>query len=140
MYEVQNQNEVNALLDEYRELYRRKYGIEPIIQNVAHANTVLKDLSRKIGTVMTRRMIEHYMSTDGDNGWYKRHGHNLVIFQKNIEALSSQIGLRDRRNGVGGPSRVKMALNTWCPKCKRDFILITCNTDDCGVTPCEKCR
>lgn len=140
MYEVENLKDVNGLLDEYRELYRRKYGYDPIIQNQAHANTTFKDLARKVGTAMTRRLLELYMSTDGDNGWYKRHGHNLVVFQKNIEALHSQLGLKGRREGGHSGPSLKLALKSWCPKCNQDFILVTTKPDDCGVTLCEKCH
>jgi hypothetical protein len=129
MYEVQSQQRANELLDYYQLLYRNRYGIDPVIQSLAVAYTTLKDLERKVGTAMVRAMLATYLESNGDNDWYKRNGHSLAVFQKNIEVIASQVGLRTKRASAGKTLRINLATMCANPRCG-NRVYIECNSDE----------
>lgn len=115
MREVEISREVNEAMDLYHDLYKRKYGVAPVIPNVGETNTIVRDLIRNVGLARTRQLIEQYLKMDGDNGWFSRHGHSLSVMKKNIEAVNAATGSGMK---AGGPRQtLTMKIHLSCDKC-----------------------
>jgi hypothetical protein len=120
LLEVEIVRWANDAMDHYRSEYEKRYGVQPIMQNHAFqaGQTTLKDLVRSVGIERVKKMISQYLKNDGDNGWYKKMGHTLHCFQKNVEQINAQTKEAPKER-VG----VKMRIRTACSNedCKKWF-------------------
>jgi hypothetical protein len=140
MQEVQLTHQANTAMDVYRELYLARYKTKPIIQSsqFAAAITIFKDLIRDVGLPRTLDLIRQYLRMNGDQDWYKRQGHNISTFSKNLDAINAATPVR----ATASEKKFYIAIETQCPTCKKYFLLKT-TVDDAAkavyMTACEKC-
>lgn len=110
----------NDAMDHYRSEYENRYGVQPIMQGFAvnAGQTALKDLIRGVGIERVKKMITAYLKSDGDQGWYKKMGHTLSCFQKNIEQINALTREAPKENANRG---IKMRIKTACAneQCKK---------------------
>lgn len=142
--EVELIQEGNRILDRYRELYKERYGVDAVLANIGVANTITKDLIRKVGMQRAQALMEHYMKLNGDNDWYVRNGHSLRTFQSKIEEVNASLGLHKKMQAptVSGYNPM-VVFNTQCTNCK-SWHDITCRANELEkhgcATECANCR
>lgn len=140
MQEVQLTHEANTAMDVYRELYLARYKTKPIIQSAqfAFAMTTFKDLIRDVGLERTLALIRQYLRMNGDQDWYKRQGHNIQTFAKNLDAINAATP----NSHTGQQKEFLIEIETRCPVCQKFFQLTTSIdkvSDVAYMTNCREC-
>lgn len=145
MQEVELQRLAGNMLDSYERGYQEKYGVMPVITAPAIVMGTFKDLIRRMGHHKVELLLTRYLATDGENGWYKKRGHNIQTFVTSIDALNASLGQKPPEakhsalyhpNGRG----VKMDIFLSCDVCEKHYHWIGYGDELEAPRICQTCK
>jgi hypothetical protein len=141
--EVEITRGLNEIMDIYRAVYRARYnGREPIIRNLAAAQTFIKDLIRNQGVECTAGLVRRYLKMNGDKDWFINNGHSLSVLEKNIEAVNGSLGLTGQAF-QGTSYDPTVTFEGGCPRCSRQHEIV-CKASQMAAFAytviCKKCQ
>jgi hypothetical protein len=142
--EAQAVDDGNKALDHYITKYKLRYGVEPIITNIGIARTALKDITRKVGLEKTLQLIDAFLASDGDNGWYARTAHSIKTLSSKIDEVQLLLARQTKRSVPKGWDPV-VIFDSGCPKANcSNGVTITCKVSEMGKlaysVPCDEHR
>ncbi len=142
MLEVTALKQADNVVEEFRALYKQRYGADPILDSPLELQIFLKGLIKKMGEDRTRELVRYYLRNDGHMGWWAGKGHSVKIFKTEIEAINASYALTNRPKAAGTGYNPMITFDTGCPKCERQFP-VTCRASDADkhayTTHCPAC-
>lgn len=113
MYEVELQDQAQALLDVYVEAYEKRYRVKPALRPAADT-TSCKDLIRQIGFDKAVMVVRQYLKQN--DKWFIQKAHGLDVLKSNLNVVITQLPRE-----VASPKSVKVRTDLSCDSCWKKF-------------------